>query len=158
MSARAIAVANYLLQQCAKNGDPAVTPMQLIKLAYIAHGWTMGLTGKPLLDEQVAAWQYGPVIPSIYHAVKHFKSLPVSQLPTVPVAFSDDERNIMDQVAQKYGRFTGVQLSAMTHQLGTPWDITWKRSGKNAVISNDLIETFYKNKAVRDKDVLHADH
>ncbi len=31
--------------------------MQLIKLVYLCHGWTMGLYSRPLI-ENVEAWQY----------------------------------------------------------------------------------------------------
>ncbi|HHA2497714.1 TPA: Panacea domain-containing protein [Stenotrophomonas maltophilia] len=155
MSAPATAVAQYILTRCAEKGDGDVTPMQLIKLVYIAHAWALGLTGKALLDEQVEAWQYGPVIPSLYHAIKHFRSLPVKNLSAPLADFTPAERSIMNQVVDIYGKFTGIQLSAMTHQPGTPWEMAWTRAGKNAAIPNDLIETFYKAKSARGKDA-HA--
>lgn len=158
MSAPATAVAQYILTRCAQKGDGDVTPMQLIKLTYIAHGWMLGLTGKVLLDEQVEAWQYGPVIPTLYHAIKHYRSLPVRSLPAPQVEFTAVERSILDQVVDIYGKFTGIQLSAMTHQPGTPWEISWSRAGKNAAIPNDLIETYYKAKSVRGKDAQAAAH
>jgi len=46
-----------------------------------------------------------------------------------------------------YGRLTGIQLSTLTHTKGSPWYETWGKDGKNAVISNDLIEEYYKNLA-----------
>ncbi|MBB5735921.1 putative phage-associated protein [Xanthomonas arboricola] len=158
MSAPATAVAKYILDRCAQQGDGEVTPMQLIKLTYVAHAWMLGLTGKPLIDEQVAAWQYGPVIPSLYHEVKHYRSLPVRSIQAPRVDFTQEEKNILDQVVDIYGKFTGIQLSAMTHRPDTPWEITWKRAGKNAAIPNDLIETFYKAKAARGKDAATLEH
>lgn len=158
MSVPATAVAQYILNRCAQKGDGDVTPMQLIKLTYIAHAWMLGLTGKSLLDEQVEAWQYGPVIPTLYHQIKHFRSLPVKDVSAPLVHLSDDEKHVVDQVVDIYGKFTGIQLSSMTHQPGTPWEITWSRAGKNAAIPNDLIETFYKAKSVRGKDARPVAH
>lgn len=158
MPAPATAVAKYILDRCATHGDAAVTPMQLLKLVYIAHGWMLGLMGRPLLDEQVAAWQYGPVVPSLYHEIKHFKSLPVTQIQAPRVTFSDAEKSIMDQVADIYGHFTGIQLSSMTHMTDTPWESTWRRQGKNAPIPNDVIETYYRTKAARGKDAADLGH
>jgi len=53
--------------------------MQLIKLVYIAHGWTLGLYNQPLIGKQVEAWTYGPVIPSVYHDFKHYGRDPITQ-------------------------------------------------------------------------------
>lgn len=149
MSMKSLSVAQYLLDQCKETGagDGSITPMQLLKLTYIAHGYMLGIHGKPLLDETVCAWQYGPVVPSVYHAVKDFRSNPVAAVPGAmhPYPFSDDEKAIMAQVAQTYGKHNGIVLSAATHKPGTPWSITWEASGKSAPISNDLIEGFYAN-------------
>ncbi|MCY4000360.1 MAG: DUF4065 domain-containing protein, partial [Bacteroidetes bacterium] len=54
-----------------------LTPMQLIKLSYIAHGWTLGISGEPLFNDTVEAWRYGPVVPDIYHTYKEFGHSPI---------------------------------------------------------------------------------
>ena len=50
----------------------SLTPMQLIKLSYIAHGWTLAILDNPLFKDIVEAWRYGPVVPDIYHRYKKF--------------------------------------------------------------------------------------
>ena len=50
--------------------DVQTTPMHIIKLVYLSHGWMLGLHDTPLLWEPVEAWQYGPVVPSVYHLYK----------------------------------------------------------------------------------------
>jgi uncharacterized phage-associated protein len=145
MNTKSLAVAQYLLDCCRQAGDAVVTPMQLIKLAYVAHGHMLGKHGRPLLDEPVQAWQYGPVVPSVYYAVKSFKSAPVPAVPGAPsdLVFTQEERAVMKAVAQQYGKYSGIVLSSATHKPGTPWQRTWELAGKNAPISNDLIEGFY---------------
>lgn len=149
MYPRTLAVAKHLLDRCKQTGDGSVTPLQLMKLTYLAHGWMLGLTGKPLLNEQVAAWRYGPVLPSLYQAIRNYRDGPVDDVPVFAgaVTFAPDELSIMDQVADIYGRYTGIELSSLTHEPGTPWDMAWKASGQNTTISNDLIENFYKDKS-----------
>lgn len=149
MYPRVLAVAKHLLDRSMVKGDGAVTPMQLMKLTYMAHAWMLGLCGRPLVDEPVAAWRYGPVFPSLYQVVRNYGSQPVADIPVYGSAepFTADELSIMDQVVDIYGRYTGIQLSAMTHEDGTPWDQAWRRSGQNTTISNDLIEHYYRQKA-----------
>ena len=143
---KSLAAAQYILSRCQETRDPAVTPMQLIKLVYIAHGVMLGRHGVPLLEETVEAWRYGPVIRSVYNSVRGFKSAPVTMVAGArPHVFSDAERAVMDHVVNVYGPHDAVVLSAATHKPGTPWSITWERFGQNSTISNDLIENFYRH-------------
>ena len=125
--------------------DQHVTPMQLIKLAYIANGYMLGLHGKTLFDEKVQAWRYGPVIPSIYKAVRNFGGNKIENLDDVEKGdFTKEEQEVMELVARIYGKYDGITLSSATHKPETPWSLTWKQNKSNAPISDDLIENFYK--------------
>ncbi|MBE2897259.1 DUF4065 domain-containing protein [Pasteurellaceae bacterium HPA106] len=147
---KSLAVANYLLDK-AKSNKNTLTPMQLIKLAYIAHGWMLGKYGAALLLEPVEAWQYGPVIPSIYQTVKKYRSAPIEFIegysPYAPIKFTDHETEIMDTVYDKYAKYDGITLSSATHQPESPWSqkvVTYPASA----ISNDLIEHFYREHVI----------
>jgi len=140
---KAVAVAKHILDRAHSMGL-AITPMQLLKLVYIAHGWMLGRHGRPLFSEQVQAWQYGPVVPSVYKAVKQFGSSPITNISYAPsVPFDTDERGTMDFVVKNYGEANGIMLSTATHQPGTPWHQTWSVAHNSAPISNDLIQSFY---------------
>jgi len=141
---KSLAAAKYILQKRSAEGD-SVTPMQLIKLVYIAQGFMLGKKGRPLLDESVEAWQYGPVVPSVYHAVKSYRSSPVISIRGNVDVLSDDEKEILDLVSESYAKYDGVTLSSATHKEGTPWRTTWLSLGKNSPIPNDLIENFYSD-------------
>ena len=71
------AVANWFLQY-AKSNDIIIDHMKLQKMIYFANGWALGVTGEPLIDERFEAWQYGPVVPSIYHQFKAFGRRPIT--------------------------------------------------------------------------------
>ena len=126
-------------------GCSGITPMQLLKLVFISHGWMLGLYGRPLISDSVEAWQYGPVIPSVYHSYKRFGSSPITDIPAADVeGLTAEERHVINQVCRHYAKFSGLQLSALTHTPDSPWDITRKLSGLGSVISNDLIEQHYR--------------
>jgi len=138
-------VARYIINKCAESGaNNSLTPMQVLKLVYIAHGWMLGLTGRPLICDQVEAWRYGPVIPKLYHAIKGYRSNVVAKVPrSEEVEFDPSEQSIMDQVCTIYGPSTGLQLSQLTHKDGSPWAKTWNSEQRGCVISNDVIEAHY---------------
>lgn len=143
----ALSVADYILNKSAES-DNTLTPMQVIKLVYLCHGWMLGLYDRPLITDSVEAWQYGPVIRKLYNAVKKFRSSPVNEalMSKDRVEFDAHEVNIMDQVLQVYKSFSGPDLSRLTHATGTPWFITWNDIGHYTDISNDLIEDHFKRK------------
>jgi len=144
MSNKTLTVAKELLDRL-NRVNPSVTPMQLLKLVYVAHGYMLGIHGRPLLDEEVEAWQYGPVVRSVFDAVKRYRSNPIEKITVrSPVDLDSDEVAVLDRVARNYGKHSGVTLSSATHKPGTPWSVTWGMGdGKNSVISNDVIEEFY---------------
>jgi uncharacterized phage-associated protein len=146
-----LAVANRILWLAQDSEDPDITPMQLIKLVYLSHGWMLGLYGRPLLDESVEAWRYGPVIRSVYNAVSRFRDKPV-EYPLRQMfggqpeeRFDDKEESVLKQVLDLYGPLDGISLSRLTHQRGSPWYQTWHSEGQNATISNDLIEHHFRD-------------
>lgn len=143
-------VARYLLWLSSHGPDSSVTPMQLLKLVYVSHGWMLGLHGRPLISDAVEAWKYGPVVPAVYRAYKVYGGAAITEIPTEePSGFSADERAVMREVWQKYGHLDGVTLSSMTHKPGSPWATARRLSGPGCVISNDIIEHFYATLARR---------
>lgn len=168
------AVANAFLDIAREHGA-TVTPLKLQKLVYIAHGWSLGLTAKPLVsDEHPEAWQYGPVFPNLYHEFKEFGKGPVTKRATEfdlsgpgisfdlvePKIPADDSYTwaLLRRVWDQYGKFGGIGLSELTHQSGTPWAQVWNQSHgiKNADIPDNLIMEHYK--MLRDKSVAKRDH
>jgi uncharacterized phage-associated protein len=63
---------------------------------------------------------------------------------SVPNIAHDDKetRELLDKVWQAYNKYTGVQLSNLTHLEGTPWAKTWKRgTGKKYLKIGDRVMT-----------------
>ncbi len=142
-----IKVANEFLR-LAREASVSVTPLKLIKLVYIANGWSfVHFPESPLVNEQAQAWQYGPVMPSLYHSVKEYRSSPItSSIPgdSDPQELSQNAIDLIFAVFEIYGKLSGIQLSELTHQPGTPWSVTWNHAGKNALIPNDLVRDHYQ--------------
>lgn len=144
-----LAVANRFLELARERGD-ALTPMQLLKLVYLAHGWMLGLHGRPLIADSVEAWRYGPVIPKLYNAVRKFKSdFITGKLPAVESRFDEAEADIIRQTYEIYGRKTGPALSRLTHRPGGPWETVYEHGSFGTTIPNDLIEDHYRQLAKR---------
>lgn len=136
-------IANRLIQLAYDRGE-TLTPMQLIKLVYIAHGWMLGLYHRPLIGDDVQAWQYGPVIPRLYNALRNYRSNPVTaQVGAANTPIDGEAESILRQVYERYGRMSGPALSRLTHAAGTPWAYTYTPGTFGLVIPTDIIEDHY---------------
>ena len=168
---QAIAIANHLLErdvEARRQGRqlPIMSPMKALKLAFYAHGWYYGLNGRRLVtDEQVEAWTWGPVFPSLYHAAKQFGNgainHPLDEVdfgrvitprPTLATEFADRDPQAvaawLGRMFEQYGSYDAIGLSNATHIEGTPWDIIYNgvyggRPPKGTDIPPDLIQTYF---------------
>ncbi len=143
----AISVANEFIR-LGKEENNFFTPMQLLKLVYIAHGWMLGFFGKPLINEDVEAWKYGPVIPELYQEVKNYGreriGNEIGSWATLSRQFlNEEEKSVIHFVYKKYGNLDGIRLSMITHQKDTPWSDIFSHEGWGDVIPNDLIRNHY---------------
>lgn len=166
MAYSAKAVANYLLE-LATHRHASIDPLKMQKLVYFAHGWHLALRDQPMLRDSVEAWEHGPVIPDLYHEFKRWGSWPIKQPATkfdgarlfTPSLDAEcvwdtdaaDAKNVIGRVWDVYAKYSGLQLSTLTHQSGTPWaDTRMQHPGKRDVdIPDDLIKAFFKAQATR---------
>ncbi|MDI9348484.1 MAG: DUF4065 domain-containing protein [Candidatus Symbiobacter sp.] len=145
----AASIANYFLDKAANDTDrqDPITPMKLQKLIYFAHGWHLGLFGRPLIKEDFEAWDYGPVVPNLYQQFKQYGKGAVTSK-----AFDDNKnesappkdertRNLLKTIWDNYGHMDAMRLSRMTHADGSPWDdaLGTLPSGQKVIIRNKLI-------------------
>lgn len=134
-----------------RDRESETTPMHVLKLVYLCHGWWLGFTGEALISEPVEAWTYGPVVPTVYHLYKSFggDNITVERVDRSE-NFESDQQDLIASVVGAYRSYTAVQLSNITHQKDTPWDITRRKYGIGAIIPNELIESHYKKRIESD--------
>ncbi|MDO5101475.1 MAG: DUF4065 domain-containing protein [Lautropia sp.] len=144
-----LTVADAILK-IAKAQGKSLTPMQVVKLTYIAHGWSLGLRNKDLFKNQIQAWQYGPVIPDLYHTTKSYGRNPIP-LTAIgdpdEVGVTPEDRAFLESVFRKYGHLDGIDLSYLTHKAGTPWSQVYRPGVFGIEIPDELIESHYKDLA-----------
>jgi uncharacterized phage-associated protein len=141
----AITIADEILR-LAKKAGKALTPLQLMKLVYISHGWSLAVRSMDLFPDRIEAWKYGPVIPDLYQATKHFgrNPIPVSAVDDVkPNAVDAQTLAFLDDVFGKYGSLTGIQLSNLTHKSGTPWSQVYDSGVFGIEIPDEVIKNHY---------------
>lgn len=156
------AVANKFIDIAARTGEK-LTPMQIQKLVYFAQGWYLANFRQELIEEDIQAWKFGPVIPVLYHEFKSYGNDQVygkateydfvdsgglyEITPEIDLSDSNTS-NVIEGVWGVYGKYSGIQLSNMTHEQGTPWDVVIQQGGgamsENKNIPNTLIQSYFE--------------
>lgn len=128
MKYSAIAIANAFIKQTNDGRFNNLTPMKLQKLMFFAQSWYLKSNDSALFDGYFERWQYGPVLPEIYHEFKIFGAKEInkfgsSMLSECQTIDSNDYQVIefLEQIINAYGDYSGTQLSWMTHQPETAW-------------------------------------
>ena len=155
MPYKAKAIANYILDRADK-ADLPITPMQITKLVYLAHGWFLGFYKKPLISDDVQAWRFGPVIPAVYHEFKRYGADPIPSSARAEefnidkgyfnkcsAKIDDEGTGVIDRVVDAYGELTGFHLSNITHKDGTPWEQVHNDRSRGIIITNSVIQKHY---------------
>ena len=141
----ALEVADRIIR-LAQEDDTPVTPMQVQKLTYFCHAWMLGLGHGRLFQDAIEAWEYGPIIRAVYHALKHHgRNAILEPVLEKPAAFSDFEARLVSRVWQLYGHLDGLVLSRMTHAEGSPWHQVYQLTHRSQIIHNHIIRTYYAN-------------
>lgn len=156
MKRNALSVANEFIDLSAAD-EVDVTPLKLMKLVYLAHGFALALLDRPMLDirfDWVEAWAFGPVIPSVYHTFKYNGRNPVRQYGIVfrgaydddietPHLTEEDDKKIVKLVWDLYKDKSAKQLVEELHKKGSPWAEVYEE-GLNKIIPDDITRSYYK--------------
>lgn len=162
MSYPAKVVANFFIEKAKAEDNQSLNLMKLLKLIYMAHGWNLAFFDKPLINEAVEAWKYGPVISAVYHSLKHnaLKTIhePIKEFSydndgsliklEYDPSFEKETNDLLENVWNTYKQYTGIQLSNWSHNPDGPWYQTWYLSGGSksqyAGISDENIKRYFK--------------
>ena len=141
-------------------GKGVFTHMQVLKLAFMSHGYTLAIREKPLFVEEIQAWKYGPVIPALYEALRVHGGAPIPHLYYCKTSVLSDELGkrmddlrghfdpenleIVNKTVEVYRDYKAFELSYITHKDGSPWKSAMERGGEFSTIENDDMKAYYR--------------
>lgn len=159
MKTDALAVANYFIELARKEDKP-IHLLGLVKRVYIAHGFSLALNHRGLINprfDKVEAWKYGPVIPSVYHSFKQYRTKGITDFAMnmvwddrklkpdwfTPKLSNTEDKKVVELVWKRYKSFSDSELVSLTHKKGTPWFLCYIEN-ENAPIPDELTTVYYK--------------
>lgn len=136
----AIAVANNFIARGQLQRHYDLSPVKLHELVYLAHGWHLAQTGRPLIEGAVSASRDGVLIPelkergcwgtrrisdliSVFDPSKTASGMMRTRIPEIPK--TDPAVRTVALIWSLYGALTPYDLANITRQTGGPWFKVW---------------------------------
>lgn len=135
-------VANYFLDKLEAETGDCISNLKLQKLVYYAQGFVMALKNKKLFNDDIKAWEHGPVIERLYRKYKENGSKPITRPDNIEfpkLSQYEDLMDILDEVYEVYGQYSAWRLRDMTHK-----ETPWLNTERNKTISDELMLSFFK--------------
>lgn len=144
MAYKALDIAHKLLTS-AKNaeGGELMSNLKLQKMLYYEQGFHLAKFNTPLFDEDIEAWMYGPVVPTVYNHFHSFGANGISPEDHKPIELNPIEEKLFNEVFTAYAQFSAIGLMNMTHKE-KPWINT--KTGTGNVISKENLKKYFKTK------------
>lgn len=112
-----------------------ITPLKLQKLLYYIQGLTLRIYGKPAFSNDIFAWQYGPVVETIY---KKYKGRSPISTPKINYEICDGLKKIIELIVSSYGQIEAGALIDLTHD-----EDPWINSINSNIIDIDRIKEYF---------------
>jgi len=128
----------------------SLTNLKLQKILYLAHMVFVGRTeGRLLIDEPFEAWDFGPVLPRLYHRVKIFGNEPIRDVfYDAGYIEGTEEATLLTEGCSYLVSKSPGELIAMTLWEHGAWAKHYKRGVHGIVIpTEDILEEFKRRMA-----------
>lgn len=127
----------------------SATNLEINKLLYIAHMLLLGRSGggQPLVTENFQAWDYGPVLPSVYQKAKIFGNNHVEDIfQFYPDLSVGPELEVISETVNMLANKTPGELVAISHWENGAWANHYRPGAKGIVIPNGEILAEYRRR------------
>ena len=150
---KALEIAKYIISHFSNiatnevEGD--LTNLKLQKLLYYVQLEYHRKHKNLAFNDTIEAWDYGPVVPEVYHEYKKYGKQvldieePVFSLPVRVKA-------IVDKVIKSEGQFTGYALMERTHEEN-PWKYAYNEAA-DRVITTEMLDSKTQAKVLVSKE------
>ena len=131
------------------NVEP-LTQMKAMKILYYMQAASLVLREKPLFDEPMLAWKYGPVIKSVHDKYRGQRSIVDSIDDQARADYKliqqDPEiRDIVNTIYDHYSPRSATDLMRQTHQ-----EEPWRQTPINGIITQDMVKNYFKDIFVKE--------
>ena len=136
MSYTALEIAKYTIKKCTRDNHP-ISNLQLQKILYYIQKSFLQ-NGTEAFEDEIEAWQFGPVVPSVYYQYCGFGAMPIRMNYATDI--NDIYLKIIVPIIDSKRILDPWDMVEDTHEKGKAWDQIYKNGmGNHQVIPKSLI-------------------
>lgn len=137
----AIDIARYVIFHENQAGK-IISNLRLQKLLYFIQAQFLVAHHEPCFSDRIEAWDFGPVVPNVYHEYKIFGSsnIPARQNNNSNTICKND-CTLIDNILQQASKYSTSQLVSITHNQ-KPWKNAYTRIYDNEITNADILNYF----------------
>lgn len=136
----AIDIAKYIIARCNENGK-TISNLKLQKILYFVQAEFLTVKDQPCFYEQIEAWDFGPVVPIVYHEYKVFGCASIPDISLDQPIINQNDTDLLNGIIDECSDYSASELVEITHNQA-PWKDAY-RQYHNAIISNESIKEFF---------------
>lgn len=134
-------IARYIISresECSRS----VSNLRLQKLLYFVQAYFFLSFDAPCFNNRIEAWDFGPVVPVVYHKYKRFGSMIIQENEKCPVENIDEEDcQKIDEMLDACADKTTRELVNISHQQA-PWKNAYKNPFSNEITQESIRKMF----------------
>ena len=134
-------VAQYVLYRYMEL-NKSITNLKLQKLLYFIQRKSLQANQRPMFNEIIEAWQFGPVVPAVYYKYVGAGASEIYEFSLPDVKFEQEDIDIMEDIINKYIDSNPWVMVDETHNDGTAWDRAVKTGVYKPVIDREDIRIY----------------
>ncbi len=135
------AAASLLIELASSEDENDLTNLKLQKLLYFAQIESWQSRKKWLFDDEIEAWEYGPIVTDVYHWLKGCGSYSIScfDVSMDSTGLPPEDIIVLKDIWNHYGRYSANYLLRKTNEAGGPYRLTFDQR-TNKVIPRELLK------------------
>lgn len=140
----ALIIADYVITYYEKR-DHGVSNLKLQKILYFLQALFLTKENHELFSDEIEAWWFGPVVPSVYKKYALFGGMYISTKNINEPFIDNKTKTIINNFLEKVKDMSSTYLTQITlHQK--PWEQNYTKNIKRIIPKNEIQKYFLKNK------------
>lgn len=114
-------IAKYIIEYSSERSKP-ISNLRLQKILYFIQAEFLVTKNEPCFNEDIYAWDYGPVVPCVYNEYKVYgsASIPSSDKDLSDFSILEADKRLINGVIDGCNKFSTAYLVELTHNQD-PW-------------------------------------
>lgn len=138
---KALNLAQYIIKRQLKINKP-IDNFRLNKLLYIIQYKSLFTTNKPIFDDDIFAYQNGPVVENVYYYYRAFGALPLlsEMLIRNVIDIDTNTQNFINQIINSYQNMSLSDIDNEITKKGSAWSKVYNRKQYSIISLADIRE------------------